>query len=180
MGHGPGMDTVIDGFAQPQLFAAGEAALLGPFASASDALKAIIDLQLRLKITNEVSALPLDNYLANRWKLEMILNLCASLTTNEGQPRFCLKHNDDKGDHLLVDHDARITGIIDWEYTSTEVRKLAFSSPCMMWPVRNFYNGYNNLSAEELEFAGIFQRRGRHDMADIILEGRKWQRSSFP
>lgn len=34
----------VAGFAQPQLFAAGDAAPLGPFASASDSLKAIIDL----------------------------------------------------------------------------------------------------------------------------------------
>lgn len=109
----------------------------------------------------------------------MIPRLCANLTTNEEEPRFYLKHNDDKSDNLLVDHDARITGIIDWEFASTEVRELAFTSPCMMWPVGDLYNGKNNLSAEELELAGMFQRRGRHGMADIILKCRKWQRFLF-
>ena len=121
----------------------------------------------------------MDNYLANCWKLEVIPKLCATLKFDKDEPRFFLKHNDDKGDHLLVDEDFRITAIIDWEYASTEVKELAFTSPCMMWPVADFYDGKNNLSPEELEFASIFRRRGRHDIAEIILKGRKWQRFMF-
>ena len=179
LGGQAGKDVRIAGFAQPQLFAAAEAAPLRPFASAKDALQAIIQLQLRLTMTGEVSALPLDNYLANRWKLEMIPKLCATLTADNTGPRFYLKHNDDKGDHLLVNKDSRVTAIIDWEYATTEVREIAFTSPCMMWPVGDFYDGKNNLSPEEFEFANIFRKRRRHDMADIILKGRKWQRFLF-
>jgi hypothetical protein len=66
-----------------------------------------------------------------------------------------LKHHDDRGDHILVDNHFNITAIIDWEYASIEVRDFAFSSHCMMWPVADFYNGKNNLSCEEIEFASI-------------------------
>jgi hypothetical protein len=33
----------------------------------------------------------------------------------ETPEQFFLKHVDDKGDHLLVDKDLNITGIIDWQ-----------------------------------------------------------------
>ena len=179
LGKEPNIGTRIAGFAQPSLFVSAETTPLGPFVRAEDALQAIIKLQLRLISTGEVKALALDNYLANCWKLEVIPKLCATLTADRDGPRFYLKHNDDKGDHLIVDKDFHITAIIDWEYASTEVKELAFTSPCMMWPVRDFYNGKNNLSPEELEFASIFRRRGRDDMAEIILRGRKWQRFLF-
>jgi hypothetical protein len=174
-----GKDTTIAGFALPQLFATGEGATMGPFSTAGDALQAIIHAQLRLSATGEVSGLPLDNYLADQWKLEAIPQLCAAVVPDDAGPRFYLKHNDDKGDHLLVDEDYRITAIIGWEYASTEVKDLAFTSPCMMWPVGDVYDSKNNLSPEELEFAGIFCKRGRHDMAKLILKGRKWQRFLF-
>lgn len=66
------MNATVAGYAQPQLFASANASPLGPFSTVKDALEAIIRLQLRLISSGEVSALPLDNYLANRRKLEMI------------------------------------------------------------------------------------------------------------
>jgi hypothetical protein len=92
-------------------------------------------------------------------------NLLASVTDD----KFYLKHADDKGDHILIDEDYNITGISDWEFASTETKSLAFSSPCMMWPVQEYYDGSNDLSREEREFAQMFQRRGREDMAKMIL-----------
>ena len=56
---------------------------------------------------------------------------------------------------------------------------LAFSSPCMLWPVGDFYAGSNCLSSEEMEFADMFERRGRADMACLIRTGRKMQKYMF-
>ncbi|KAK4442577.1 hypothetical protein QBC34DRAFT_282140, partial [Podospora aff. communis PSN243] len=75
---------------------------------------------------------------------------------------LCLKHYDDKGDHILVDDEYNITGVIDWEFASAEAKELlAFSSPCMMWPVGKFYDGDNSLAEDEVRFAAIFEQRGR-------------------
>ncbi len=92
---------------------------------------------------------------------------------------FFLKHFDDKGDHILVDEDFNITGIIDWEFASAECKTLAFSSPCMLWPVGDLYAGSNRLSSEKMELATMFERRGRADMASMIRTGRKMQRYLF-
>jgi hypothetical protein len=81
-----------------------------------------------------------------------------------------------RGDHILVDENFNIRAIIDWELASTEIKEIAFSSLCMMWPAADFYNRKNNLSSGEVEFADIFEKRGRSDMAELLLKGRKWQR----
>jgi hypothetical protein len=121
------------------------------------------------------STLATDNYLTHLWRLEHLPSLLASVTDD----RFYIKHADDKGDHILIDEDYNITGIIDWEFASTETKNSAFSSPCMMWPVQEYYDGSNDLSREEREFAQMFQRRGREDLAQMILQGRTWQRFLF-
>ena len=48
-----------------------------------------------------------------------------------------------------------------------------------MWPVVAFHDGSNELTAEEIEFAAMFELRGRPDMARCVRDGRKWQRYFF-
>ncbi|KAK2051282.1 hypothetical protein LY76DRAFT_478974, partial [Colletotrichum caudatum] len=103
--------------------------------------------------------------------------LAASSASREGP--FYLKHGEDKGDHIFVDDEYNITGMIDWEFASAEPKELAFSSPCMMWPVGDFYDGKNNLAEEEVELACIFDSCGRGDLARCVRDGRRWQRLSF-
>lgn len=164
----------ICGFAQSQLFETPDAPL-GPFSTLETSLRAILALQMRLIANGELSTLAVDNYLSHCWRVDMIPKVL-SLHNHAG---FFLKHFDDKGDHILVDEDFIITGIIDWEFASMESKTLAFSSPCMLWPVGDFYAGSNRLSSEEMELAVMFERRGRADMASLIRTGRKMQRYLF-
>ena len=164
----------ICGFAQSQLFETPNTPL-GPFDTLETSLRAILALQMRLIAKGELSTLAVDNYLSHCWRVDMIPKVL-SLHDSAG---FFLKHFDDKGDHILVDEDFNITGIIDWEFASAESKALAFSSPCMLWPVGDFYDGSNCLSPEEMEFAVMFERRGRADMASLVRNGRKMQRYLF-
>ncbi|KAF4513208.1 hypothetical protein G6O67_000508 [Ophiocordyceps sinensis] len=97
--------------------------------------------------------------------------------TSRGQ--FFLKHPDDKGDHILVNDQFEIVGMIDWEWMQTASRAGAFCSPCMMWPVADFYNGSNDLTTDEMRLADIFRERGRHDLAECVVNGRRVQRLLF-
>lgn len=97
-------------------------------------LDSILHHQLDLIGQGELSSLPVDHYLSIRWRLDILLSLVSSSDSHQ----FFLKHFEDKGVHILVDEDYRITGIIDWEFASAEVKRLAFSSPCMLWPVGSF------------------------------------------
>ncbi|KAI9795794.1 MAG: hypothetical protein M1833_006815 [Piccolia ochrophora] len=162
-------------FAQPHLFSTPETPT-GPFETLKDSLQTIVSQQLRLIRNRELSSLAIDHDLVFRYRRSMIPSVLSS-TTNKG-PYF-LKHFDDKGDHILVDDEYNITGIIDWEFASAEVKELAFSSPCMLWPVGDFYSGSNVLSHQELEFAEEFERRGRQDLASMVRNGRRIQRFLF-
>ena len=164
----------VGGFALPSLFESPNTPL-GPFDTLESSLRAGFALQRKLIVDGELSSLAVDNYLSHRWREEMIPEV-VSLHNEAG---FFLKHSDDKGDHIMVDEDFTITGIIDWEWASLEPKALAFSSPCMLWPVGDFYDGSNVLSPEEVELASIYERRGRSDMAHLVRNGRKMQRLMF-
>lgn len=163
-------------FAQvPYFKTPGEA--LGPFSTLREAYTAVLTQQLHTIENHEISSLPIDNALVFMWQLSMVDTLVDSSTSKSGP--FYLKHQDDKGDHILVDDNYNITGIIDWEFASAEAKELAFSSPCMMWPVGTFYEGHNDLSNDEICFADILASRGRKDLSEMVMQGRRWQRFLF-
>ncbi|KAH6633913.1 hypothetical protein B0J18DRAFT_2007 [Chaetomium sp. MPI-SDFR-AT-0129] len=168
--------TQLGPFAQAPCFATPDRAL-GPFDTLTEGYTALVRQQQHMLANREVSGLPVDNYLAFLWRLEALPELVAESASRSGP--FYLKHYDDKGDHILVDDEYNITGVIDWEFASAEAKELAFSSPCMMWPVGEFYDGSIVLSDEETKFAATFERRGRADMAALVRGGRKWQRYLF-
>lgn len=112
---------------------------LGPWSDLNDAYTAIIHQQLRAIDSKEIASLPDENRCCFQWLLSALPSLLKS--TNTGTGPFYLKHFDDKGDHILIDEQYNITGIIDWEFASTESTNLAFSASCMMWPVGDFYDG---------------------------------------
>ncbi|KAF7854159.1 hypothetical protein EAF04_010456 [Stromatinia cepivora] len=166
----------IGGFAQEPWFST-PAAPLGPFTTLEAAYTAAIHQHLKMIKNYEITSLAVDNCLSFIWRLKNLRALTASSVSSNGP--FYLKHCDDKGDHILVDDDFNITGIIDWEFASAEAKELAFSSPCMMWPVRDYYNGINSLCSDELKFAEAFEERGRQDLGKIVRNGRQWQRFTF-
>jgi hypothetical protein len=170
------IDIEVGPFAQVPCFTNPQHAL-GPFETLQEAYEALIRQQMATLASKEIKDLPVDNYLSFLWRLKHLPDLVAGSESRNGP--FYLKHYDDKGDHILVDEDHNITGIIDWEFASFEAKELAFSSPCMMWPVREFYRGSNVLGDEEQRFAAVFDGLGRGDMGDIVRRGRRWQRYLF-
>ena len=100
--------TKVCEFAQSQLFESSDACL-GPLDALEAFLRAMLALQMRLIANGELFILAVDNYLTHCWRVDMIPQVL-SLHNDAG---FYLKHFDDKGDHILVDKDFNITGIID-------------------------------------------------------------------
>lgn len=172
--HTDARKSTVGAFAQVSLFES-PGTSLGPFDTVNTSLTEMIQLQMKLISNGELSSLAVDNYLSHCWRLENIPGIPSS--SDDGC--FYLKHFEDKGDHILIDNDYNITGIIDWEFASTEPKGLAFSSPCMLWPVTDFYGGNNDLAPEELEFAAILEQLGRKDLAETVRTGRRMQRLTF-
>ncbi|CAG8000973.1 unnamed protein product [Penicillium salamii] len=165
----------VQGLADQSTFRIGKGPL-GPFSSSFEGSQAILECYLAMIASGEIdSCCPLGTYLVHRYHQDIM----GALFENVPSEQFFLKHPDDKGDHILANDSFDIVGIIDWEWTQTVSKAEAFSSPCMMWPVAEFYNGNNELSADELRLAAIFRERGREDLAICVVEGRKVQRFFF-
>ncbi len=176
----------VQSLAQHSTFKSGKGSQpLGPFRSSKEALYALVNAHLSMIVGGEIgtAANALDVFLAHRFRLEVLDKVWNSATetpgTAENGEEFFLKHPDDKGDHIFVNANFDIVGIIDWEWCSTTSKEEAFSSPCMMWPIAAFYDGSNELADEELLLANIFRDNGRNDLAGYVINGRRVQRLFF-
>ncbi|KAI1178480.1 hypothetical protein F4777DRAFT_537776 [Nemania sp. FL0916] len=170
----------IGAFAQESLTDYTEAKMraLGPFTSVEDYYKSSIELILDQIIRGEVySERPVDAYLIHRYLLDLV-PLMSSLSAQYDGHCF-LKHADDKGDHILVDEDFNITGIIDWEWARTAPPTIAFNSPIGFLPVGEFYDGVNSLGEDEKTFARLLEEKGHHDLAQFVWNGRIQHRFIF-
>ncbi|RPA73788.1 hypothetical protein BJ508DRAFT_366588 [Ascobolus immersus RN42] len=169
--------ATVGGYANRNFFTSPDGQSLGPFSSAKDAYEAIITHQLSLITNGEIGPLQVENYLLFRYLQEKLPEIVEKLGAHDR--KFYLNHDDDKGDHLLVDDDWNITAILDWEWATLEPEPVAFASPCMLWPVNDFYAGKSKLAPEEIVLAAEYKKRGRTDMAEFIKSGRYWQRWQF-
>ncbi|KAG5933147.1 hypothetical protein E4U60_004685 [Claviceps pazoutovae] len=183
--EGPAVESQIQvgALADFSRFRSGDGGMpLGPFRSSEEAFRAIVEANIRLAVAGEIGPAEnaLDLLLAYRFRLDVLDKVSEQTATAEkGSEQFFLKHMDDKGDHILVNADFDIVGIIDWEWCRTASKEEAFSSPHMMWPIGTFYNASNELTEEELLLARVFRETGREDLASCVLHGRKIQRLLF-
>ncbi|KAF6795377.1 hypothetical protein CMUS01_15936 [Colletotrichum musicola] len=100
---------------------------------AEEYLKLIADGQLYPQF-------PVEAYLVYRF----LQNSSTQLSDPEGA--FFLKHVDDKGDHLLVDDEQNITGIIDWQMARIVPRREAFALSLISADMTALCNGRVSLS----------------------------------
>ena len=173
-------DTTIDvrGLANPSTFQVGNGPL-GPFSSSLKGSQVILDCYLAMIASGEIgSVCSTDVYLTHRFCQDNIGALFEDDTVSSGN-NFFLKRPDDKSDHTLVNDSFEIVGLIYWEWTQTVSKAEAFCSPCMMWPLREFYDGSNELTTYELRLAAIFWEKGRGDLANYAMDGGKVQRLFF-
>ncbi|KAK3680703.1 hypothetical protein B0T22DRAFT_466846, partial [Podospora appendiculata] len=177
-----GTEMQVQSLAQHSTFRSGEDGKpIGPFRSSREALRTIVEAHLRMIARGEIGTADnaVDVFLAHRFRLDILDSVWSPNKAAEQGETFFLKHADDKGDHILVNADFDIVGVIDWEWCCTASREEAFASPCMMWPVAAFYDGANELADDELLLARVFREKGREDLARCVLDGRKIQRVLF-
>lgn len=166
----------VQGLALQSTFRLGEGPI-GSFSSSIESSKAVVKSYLAMIASGEIDTpCPTDAYLAHRYRLDTVNEFWEHASPDDV---FFLKHPDGKGDHILVNNSYDIVGIIDWEWTQTVSKAEVFSSPCLMWPLDEFYSGSNELVEEELRLAGIFEERDRGDLAECVNSGRKIQRFMF-
>ncbi|RAK94383.1 hypothetical protein BO79DRAFT_223456 [Aspergillus costaricaensis CBS 115574] len=151
---------------------------LGPYKDPREYLQSSIELIMRLILRGErYSGHEIDAFLVHRFLLDCIPKIIVHHTFDDG--RFYLRHADDKGDHILVDGDYNITGIVDWEWAHTDSKTEAFKSPVMLLPVSDFYDGVNTLGEDESTFADILEAKRNKGLAEIVRNGRLLHRFQF-
>ena len=200
-------DGHVGAFARESLtdFSRSEMKALGPFSTLKDYHTASITLILNLIVRQEMySQQSVDAYLIHRFLLDIVSSVLppsssstssslstthrsddlrnqgSSSSSKNGKQFFYLKHADDKGDHILVDDDFNITGIIDWEWAHTAPPAHAFNTPIGLLPVGDFYDGVNELGADEIVFAKLLEEKDSHsDIAKNVWTGRLQHRFTF-
>jgi hypothetical protein len=174
-------DSHVGAFARESLTDFGPSGMrtMGPLSSWEEYHRSSLRLILDLIVQEELyTQRAVDAYLIHRFLLDLVPSVSPPQPVDMDQ-RFYLKHADDKGDHLLVDENFNITGIIDWEWAHTAPPAHAFNSPIGILPVGEFYDGVNHLGSDEMTFARTLEEKGRPDLAEFVRNGRLQHRFAF-
>jgi len=135
---------------------------IGPFEGAEEFYSTWAETYLELIVDGQlfssysVDAYTMFKFLAEQAKAGSWLKKWQSL--NSGP--FFLKHADDKGDHILIDDDFRITGIIDWTFARAAPAYEAFGPSLVSSNTSDLFTGRPGLSEEDGILGRELQGRG--------------------
>ncbi|KAI1351803.1 hypothetical protein F5Y01DRAFT_324870 [Xylaria sp. FL0043] len=135
---------------------------IGPFTSARDYYSSWANAYLELITDGQLySAYSVDAYLMFKF-LEEKVNTGSWPEKWQGLDLgpFFLRHTDDKGDHILVDDDFQISGIIDWSFARTVPAYEAFGPSLTSANTSNLFNGVPGLNEEDKVLGRAMQRLG--------------------
>nr|XP_031863144.1 uncharacterized protein CI109_001623 [Kwoniella shandongensis]KAA5530216.1 hypothetical protein CI109_001623 [Kwoniella shandongensis] len=143
----------------------------GPFDTAKQRYLAIIDLRLEQTLRGEryPPSLELLHYLILLDLRTYLNDHCPEL--EEGP--WYIKHNDENGNHVMMEKDGTINGVIDWEWTYITCKAEAFAAPsCMLGALID--RDPNILSSRETALMEAYRALDRTDLAEYVKNGRKY------
>ena len=142
----------------------------GPFITSTAYYAAFAEQYLELIVDGQLyTEYPINAYLVYRFLKDNATQL-SSQEENRMTERFYLKHVDDKGDHILVDKQLNITGIIDWQMARIVPRHEAFGPSLVTADMNALCNGKFSLSPSDLVLADMLRRRGLSDLASNMTD----------
>ncbi|KAI1501355.1 hypothetical protein F5X99DRAFT_428477 [Biscogniauxia marginata] len=142
----------------------------GPFVTSTAYYASFAEQYLELIVDGQLyTGYPINAYLVYRFLKDNATQL-VSQEENQMTERFYLKHVDDKGDHILVDEQLNITGIIDWQMARIVPRHEAFGPSLVTADMNALCNGKFSLSPNDLVLADMLRRRGLSDLASNVTD----------
>lgn len=142
----------------------------GPFLTSIAYYTAFAEQYLELIVDGQLyTEYPVNAYLVYHF-LKGNATQLASQEEGHLTESFYLKHVDDKGDHILVDEQLNITGIIDWQMARTVPRREAFGPSLVTADMAALCGGKLSLSLDDLELAKMLRRRGASDLASNMTD----------
>jgi aminoglycoside phosphotransferase (APT) family kinase protein len=153
---------------------------LGPFESAKTYYEAWCEEHLRLIANRQLlTQFSVNAYLVFQYLKEQALQ--GKLDPAQAQwdtGPFYLKHTDDKGDHIMVDDEFNITGIIDWTFSRIVPKFEAFGPSLVTADMNDIYQGSSKLSQDDLVLQEELKKKGSQ-LAHSIANGEKLRRFIF-
>lgn len=134
---------------------------MGPFRNAREYYSTLAEKYLETISDGQLfSAYPANAYLVFKY----LKDLAESGRWNAFEPSleegpFFLKHMDDKGDHILVDDEYNITGVIDWTYARVVPAFEAFGPSLLTADMNDLFNGKAGQSFQDTVMAEALQNR---------------------
>ncbi|KAF4977188.1 hypothetical protein FZEAL_6250 [Fusarium zealandicum] len=108
---------------------------------------------------------PVNAYLVYKFLKDKAIEL------SDDEHGFFLKHVDDKGDHLMVDEDPNIIGIIDWQMSRLVPRREAFGLSLVSADMRGLCNGSESLSANDVALSNALREKST-ELASYTGDGK--------
>lgn len=143
----------------------------GPFHDSTAYYSAFAEQYLALIADGQLyTEFPIDAYLVYRFLKDSASQLAEQGGETKPSEQFFLKHVDDKGDHLLVDDDLHITGIIDWQMARVVPRREAFGPSLVTADMNALCGGKVSLSADDVALADALRRRGLSRMTSCAVD----------
>ncbi|KAI1824654.1 hypothetical protein F4861DRAFT_248507 [Xylaria intraflava] len=141
----------------------------GPFDTPLSYYTAFAEQYLKLIADGQLyTEYPVDAYLVYRFLKDNAVQLVQQDTGAEVPEKFFLKHVDDKGDHLLVDENLNITGIIDWQMARVVPRREAFGPSLVTADMNALSNGKISLTVDDVALSGALSVRGSPELANCM------------
>ncbi|KAI1272956.1 hypothetical protein F5Y07DRAFT_378386 [Xylaria sp. FL0933] len=111
-----------------------------------------------------------DAYLVYRFLKDNAVQLIQQDAEARAPEQFFLKHVDDKGDHLLVDENLNITGIIDWQMARVAPRREAFGASLVTADMSALCGGKVSLSDDDTALADVLGSRGSPELTKFMTD----------
>ena len=163
--NGPHGATIIGGVAGDRT---GTLRTIGPFDDAKRYYTAICEEYLHLVAERQLfTRFSVNAYLIIRFMKELAQR--GKWNPFEGvrdrsfnHAPFYLKHMDDKGDHILVDDDFNVTGLIDWTFARIVPSIEAFGPSLFTADMSDLYYGHVRWSDDDKAFSSVLRTRDEH------------------
>lgn len=136
---------------------------LGPFQDATQYYVAWAEEYIRLVADGQLFGnFPVTAYLIFRYLRDLVVSrgISPDQSSQLDAGPFYLKHTDDKGDHIMVDGDFNMTGIIDWSFARTVPAYEAFGPSLVTADLGCLLDGKVGLSPDDLLLATVLEEKG--------------------
>ncbi|KAH8128632.1 hypothetical protein FP744_10008485 [Trichoderma asperellum] len=143
----------------------------GPFHNSTAYYTAFAEQYLALIADGQLyTEYPINAYLVYRFLKDNVSQLAEQGGEAKPSEEFFLKHVDDKGDHLLVDDDLHITGIIDWQMARVVPRREAFGPSLVTADMNALCGGKVSISADDVALTDALRQKGLSWMTSCAVD----------